>query len=207
MTSQYGTMILLTKLTMKTLVCLVVLTLALNGSGSVNGKCPPANGTSEEEDVFEYSTARVSHEFIVKFKGFYKSLSRRKFILAAVSQSSQDAVDIVERRNPMAAYPSDFDLVKIATTTSSVPGNDDNLISALLKHPLVKSVTPQLKVTRGLKHSSCDNCSTSNNLDDLGTELLVKGRRSLNFGRTQSAFWQSTGRHTREVSIIKDTDS
>ena len=57
--------------------------------------------------------------------------------------------------------------------------NNDNeqqlMTSKLLHHPLIKSVTPQRKVTRTLKSAA--------------------GRKSLTL-QNSAAFWQSTGRHS-----------
>ena len=139
----------------------------------------PTNATS----VFEYSTTKIPHEFIVKFTGFYRAPARLKYITVAAKDFP---FSIISRQNPMAKYPSDFDLVQFFAS------DEDVLVSTLKKHPLIKSVTPQLKVTRSLT-SVCDNCS-SRPLDN-DFEMLVKGRRSLNFG-SSNAFWQSTGRHT-----------
>jgi hypothetical protein len=53
----------------------------------------------------------VSSEFIVKFAGFYVETARRKYIGSALKKFDASQFEVVHRNNPMAAYPSDFDVV------------------------------------------------------------------------------------------------
>jgi hypothetical protein len=92
-----------------------------------------------------FSSNVVLNEFIVKFSGFYKESARRGYIDAALSPlSGLESYEVLERNNPMAAYPSDFDVVHVT-------GGKEAATAALVKHPAIKSVTPQRKITRTLK--------------------------------------------------------
>lgn len=50
-------------------------------------------------------------EFIVVFKGYYRSRTRENFIAAALNNANVEYWRILERKNPAADYPSDFDVV------------------------------------------------------------------------------------------------
>jgi hypothetical protein len=58
-----------------------------------------------------FKTEAVSSEFIVKFAGFYVEATRRKYIDVALKSVDSSQYEVIHRNNPMAAYPSDFDLV------------------------------------------------------------------------------------------------
>ena len=63
-----------------------------------------------------YSTSTVASEFIVKFSGFYEESARRGYIAAALAPLSDSvSFEVVPRDNPMAEYPSDFDVVQLGT--------------------------------------------------------------------------------------------
>ena len=133
----------------------------------------------------EFQVSTVDRQFIITFKGWYSEPARKGFIDAALKSLAEagEQFSIIARNNPMAEYPSDFDLLVFS---------EDNVVSQsvqlLLQHPLVKSVTPQRMVTRFLsgfeddpgsgEDSSCEECKGS----------WVNGRRSLSLG---SAFWQT----------------
>ena len=58
-----------------------------------------------------FKTESVTSEFIVKFAGFYVEAARRKYVDVALKTYDSDQYEILPRNNPMAAYPSDFDVV------------------------------------------------------------------------------------------------
>jgi len=145
----------------------------------------------------------VLDEVIVKFTGFYTSKARRGFIGAALA-GLEAPFRILERNNPMSKYPSDFDVLSLGTDVA------EKATMALQEHPLVKSITPQRRVTRTL------NVRRNQHEEDLATEeeevdeswlplcdrppcvapvegvgILTRGRRRLSFG---SSFWSSVGR-------------
>ncbi len=60
-----------------------------------------------------FKTETVSSEFIVKFAGFYVEATRRKYIDVALKGADTSQYEIIHRNNPMAAYPSDFDVLVI----------------------------------------------------------------------------------------------
>ena len=66
--------------------------------------------------VERYSTSTVASEFIVKFSGFYEESARRGYIAAALAPLSDSVTfQVVPRDNPMAEYPSDFDVVQLGS--------------------------------------------------------------------------------------------
>ncbi len=117
---------------------------------------------ASEED-FKYASEIVKSEVIVKFSGFYSAEARKNYISAALND--KDNFSILPRNNLMATYPSDFDVISFLEEKKEI------LTQKLLNHPLIKSVTPQRKVTRTLKSL----------------------RKSLTLS---NSFWQSTGRHS-----------
>ena len=83
-----------------------------------------ADGLSDWQSCFEvdenrthvtttpvFKTETVSSEFIVKFAGFYVEATRRKYIDVALKSLHSSQYEVIHRNNPMAAYPSDFDLL------------------------------------------------------------------------------------------------
>ena len=113
---------------------------------------------------YDYDTEVVKSEVIVKFKGFYEASARKSYISAALNQ---ELFEIVPRSNIMSQYPSDFDVVTFDAQKKEL------IQDKLEHHPLIKSVTPQKRVTRYLKST----------------------RKSLTL-QNSAAFWQSTGRHS-----------
>ena len=158
------------------------------------------NSNNTDDDIkTEFKVTTIERQFIITFKGWYSESARKSFIVAALKSLSEssDLFSIIARNNPMADYPSDFDLLMF---------NGDDVVTQsirlLLEHPLVKSVTPQKMVTRFLsefeektdgeldegeegeylEESSCGDCKGS----------WINGRRSLSLG---SVFWQSPASH------------
>ena len=133
----------------------------------LDGLCQEGNSTSwiDLED-YDYKSNTIPNEVIVKFKGFYQTEARKNYIEAALNHDFN--ANILERTNIMAQYPSDFDVVNFQDDIDL-----EFVINKLTSHPLIKSVTPQRKVTRHLKSL----------------------RKSLTL-QNSAAFWQSTGRHS-----------
>lgn len=86
-------------------------------------------------------------EYIVAYNGYHTSAARASFIAAALKRFSS-GWKIVDRNNLAADYPSDFDLIRIPEQIE----NDG--LSALRNHPLIKRVTPQRQVFRTLKYTN-----------------------------------------------------
>eukprot|EP00096_Caligus_rogercresseyi_P013423 TRINITY_DN6068_c0_g1_i1.p1 TRINITY_DN6068_c0_g1~~TRINITY_DN6068_c0_g1_i1.p1 ORF type:complete len:1037 (-),score=259.34 TRINITY_DN6068_c0_g1_i1:50-3160(-) len=110
-------------------------------TGASESHPTPSNDSSVESD-FSFQTRLVEHEYILQFKAFYHSDSRKKFIQAALSGTPDDVLEILPRNNPMSSYPSDFDVILL---------KDPSVKALLLRHPLIKSLTPQRRVKRTLK--------------------------------------------------------
>jgi len=176
------------------------------------GNCPGAvNNTVASPSSYResFSSDMVHDEVIVKFTGFYTSEARRGYIAAALS-SLPVSYKVLERDNLMASYPSDFDVVQVSGSSSMASAT---VIETLKAHPLVKTTTPQRRVTRTLTsifedeekeedlgmdkvvtpcdHPPCINVKEGDQ-DDIGINLVTRGRRRLSFG---SSFWTSMGRH------------
>lgn len=92
----------------------------------------------------KYKTTIVQNEYIVRFKKYYTSDIREKYIKDALNGST--TFTFVKRNNPAVEYPSDFDVILI----------DENApiaaIESLKSHPSVKSITPQRMVHRTLNY-------------------------------------------------------
>ena len=123
--------------------------------------------------VERYSTSTVASEFIVKFSGFYEESARRGYIAAALAPLSDSvSFEVVPRDNPMAEYPSDFDVVQLGAEHEFGSGGTDPesvALQALLRHPAVKSITPQRKVTRSIKAID-EESGEERELNDAGEE-------------------------------------
>ncbi|KAK4019943.1 hypothetical protein OUZ56_001941 [Daphnia magna] len=133
-----------------------------------------------QELQFEFSSKVINNEYIVAYNGYHTSAARASFIAAALKRFSS-GWKIVDRNNLAADYPSDFDLIRIPEQIE----NDG--LSALRNHPLIKRVTPQRQVFRTLKY-------TNESYSDESKEFRrFTGRSSLSLGNT---FWHSTGRYS-----------
>ena len=143
-----------------------------------------SNDTHYQSNI-EYSTQIIPYEYIVKFSGFYKADNRQNFIDASLSKFNLNTKDdinfqyrIIKRQNIMSKYPSDFDLVEFYFNGSN-ENQTHKVMESLVSHPLIKSVTPQQKVTRSLrevnKEQSEDNSfsTTSKNseINDHGDDF------------------------------------
>ena len=105
----------------------------------------------------EFQTQIIPYEYIVKFSGFYKAENRQNYIDASLAKLDLKTKDdprvryrIIKRQNIMAKYPSDFDLVEFYMIDFD-DNKKANVIETLTSHPLIKSVTPQQKVTRNIR--------------------------------------------------------
>lgn len=103
--------------------------------------------------VYQYNSDVVKREYIVRFHGYYSTSTRTNYITSALDNAKVSNWTIVDRDNPAAKeYPSDFDIV-IFDDTQQKDG-----ISALLDHPLVKSVTAHRVVKRTVKYVNDNDC-------------------------------------------------
>ena len=85
--------------------------------------------------VERYSTSTVASEFIVKFSGFYEESARRGYIAAALAPLADTInFEVVPRDNPMAEYPSDFDVVQLGAE-HEVSSINSTFLSVSLEHP------------------------------------------------------------------------
>ena len=88
----------------------------------------------------------ASPEYIVTFTSYYATEARDGYL--AASLQSYPGWSVVPRSNPGQEYPSDFSLLRLA----GEPGAQrDAILETLQRHPLIKRVTPQRRLTRTLK--------------------------------------------------------
>ena len=119
---------------------------------------PKVNKTSEHS---EYKVSSVDRQFIITFKGWFTDPARKGYITSALQRlgyNYENLYSVIPRDNPMAGYPSDFDLIMFSSSDDIVSRS----IDLLLNHPLVKSVTPQKMVTRHLSNADNDDEHSDN---------------------------------------------
>ena len=93
------------------------------------------------QSVIKYDVARVQDEYIVQFRGYYNTETRKLYITSALA-ARNISYTVLPRTNPMSVYPNDFDIIS---------GDlNESVLCRLRQHPLIKSVTPQRRVTRSL---------------------------------------------------------
>lgn len=134
----------------------------INDSG--NSCCNQSNKEARDSHriEIEYKTTIVQNEYIVRFKKYYTSDVREKYIKDVINGST--TITFVKRNNPAVDYPSDFDVIMI---DENVPMS---AIVSLRSHPSVKSITPQRMVHRTLNYipiSSGDKQPSAVNGDQL----------------------------------------
>ena len=157
------------------------------------------------QKVVEYSVSRVAGEYIVHFSARHSASAREGFIAASAKGHPAVTIAVLPRDpwNPMANFPSDFDVVAVSGEQDAVT----RALEAVTNHRMVKSVTQQKMLTRFLKEvaedghgeeeaeadyldeeeeeeeqSSCPDCSSSS---------WTQGRRSLALG---SSLWHQEQR-------------
>ncbi|CAI8015561.1 Membrane-bound transcription factor site-1 protease [Geodia barretti] len=83
------------------------------------------------------------------FTSYYTTEARDGYLAASLQPYL--GWSVVPRSNPGQEYPSDFSLLRL-----SGGGSQDKILEALQRHPLVKRVTPQRRLTRTLKFTDED---------------------------------------------------
>lgn len=82
-------------------------------------------------------------EYIVTFTSYYTTEARDGYLSATLQ--SFTGWSIVPRLNPSREYPSDFSLLRIFETSDN---HSKAILDSLNRHPLIKRVTPQRRLTR-----------------------------------------------------------
>lgn len=108
-------------------------------------KSSDSSDCNKQEVEITFSSSTVENEYIVKFKGYYKSQVRENYIATVLNSSGIKEWKIIPRKNVASKYPSDFDVVRFKEA-DKYQG-----LKALNNHPLIKIVTPQRLVHRTLK--------------------------------------------------------
>nr|XP_039254753.1 membrane-bound transcription factor site-1 protease-like isoform X1 [Styela clava] len=94
-----------------------------------------------------FYTSQIKNEYILMFDGYYTPEYRKKIIISALMKAdiSQSNFGIIERHNPAAKYPSDFDVLQINPLLAN------KAIEILKLESRVEHITPQRIVIRSLK--------------------------------------------------------
>lgn len=82
-------------------------------------------------------------EYIVTFTNYYTTEARDGYLSATLQ--SFTGWSIVPRLNPGQEYPSDFSLLRIFETSDN---HSQAILESLTRHPLIRRVTPQRRLTR-----------------------------------------------------------
>ena len=120
---------------MKILSLLLIVILILHFS-DCDRYCKRTNETNNSQKT-EFEVTSVDRQFIITFKGWYTETARKEYItssLKALGYNYEHVFSVLRRDNPMAGYPSDFDLILFSD-------NDVVLrsVALLRNHPLVRS--------------------------------------------------------------------
>ncbi|XP_063695760.1 membrane-bound transcription factor site-1 protease [Culicoides brevitarsis] len=103
----------------------------------------PASNLTHVEQI-SWSTKILPNEFIVQFTAYLDKNSRKEILNSALDNFKTSEWEIIERKNPVAKLPSDFDVIILS----------DNILTAALRalslHKSIKSVTQHKQVTRKL---------------------------------------------------------
>ena len=91
----------------------------------------------------------VPTEFIVMFTSYYTTEARDGYL--AASLRPYHSWSVVPRSNPGQEYPSDFSLLRLSEGAEEDEVGE--MLGALQRHPMIKRVTPQRRLTRTLKFS------------------------------------------------------
>ncbi len=108
--------------------------------------------TGDYGNRVEYRTSVVESEYIVVFVSYYTTQARDGFLAAALHALPPSLWTIIPRPNPVQDYPSDFSLVRF-NQPHEVRGITESdgvgvALSSLSRHPAIKRVTPQKKLTK-----------------------------------------------------------
>ncbi|CAF1122635.1 unnamed protein product [Adineta ricciae] len=111
----------------------------------------PCNLTAnidEQNFSVQYEAKAIQDEFIVQFTGYYNELTRSNYLAHVFQRNHVFDYEIVKRKNLMQRYPSDFDIVRF--------NNDDQVIEALKKHPLIRAVNAHRQIIRHIHHAKIE---------------------------------------------------
>ncbi|XP_052230878.1 membrane-bound transcription factor site-1 protease-like [Dreissena polymorpha] len=135
----------------------------------------------------EFTTSVVDHEYLVLFSGYYDHDTRLRYLQSALHGVPARAWSVVERDNPAALYPSDFDLIQM--TERTLPD-----LSILKRHPAIRDVVPHRKVVRTLKYLHDEEDYKP--YETLESMSKSRNRKSLSLA---AAYWHSPSRRGRNL--------
>ena len=105
----------------------------------------------------------------MSFRRLYDSTARLKYITASLNSFDNESWSVIERDNPAAAYPSDFDLIRLSQDEGPLL---EEALTSLRRHPVIKEVTHQRRITRTLSMINDTTGETEEELvlDDIGDD-------------------------------------
>merc|ERR1719189_897483 len=120
------------KQALKSIFCLLVFLLAGSFELSPAAEAFSCSGNSTTQQVVEYSVSRVAGEYIVHFSARHTASAREGFIAASAKKYPSVTIAVLPRDswNPMASFPSDFDVVSVAGEQLAVA----QALEAVTKH-------------------------------------------------------------------------
>lgn len=146
------------------------------------------NLEKESNSKEEFHTSRVKNEYIIMFDGYYTSEYRKSIIRTSLMHSgiSQSYYGILERDNPAAKYPSDFDVLQVDSTLSQ------KAIQLLQTHKRIVHITPQRIIVRTLKSLNVDD-------DDLTEPVKTFRKRTFASKEDEQIDLSSNAVHMRHL--------
>uniref|UniRef100_A0A1A9V2Z8 Membrane-bound transcription factor site-1 protease n=1 Tax=Glossina austeni TaxID=7395 RepID=A0A1A9V2Z8_GLOAU len=132
------------------------------------------------EKKFTDRSEGIVNEYIVTFKNYYRKTSREKYIQKAFIKENVTEWMILEHSDLSKFYPSDFDVVRVASER----------VHLLRSHPAVKTVSLQRRIQRQLKTFQNANSSSYDNRY-FGRHLLrALPKDDLPFAMNANLLWQ-----------------
>merc|ERR1719244_1326971 len=77
--------------------------------------CGGIGGRNSSVEVADFKVDTVDEQFIVQFRGWYGQTARHSYIKASLGDRFK--YKILDRNNPMAGLPTDFDVVEMIGNT------------------------------------------------------------------------------------------
>ena len=90
------------------------------------------------------------------FTSYYTTEARDGYLAATLQ--SHTGWTILPRSNPGQEFPSDFSLLRLSEGGPSERERTSVILEALERHPLIKRVTPQRRLTRMLNSADEGMC-------------------------------------------------
>uniref|UniRef100_A0A1A9WBQ1 Membrane-bound transcription factor site-1 protease n=1 Tax=Glossina brevipalpis TaxID=37001 RepID=A0A1A9WBQ1_9MUSC len=136
----------------------------------------------------EYTCTKedITNEYIITFKNYYRKTCREKYIRKAFHKENVTEWVILEHSDLSKFYPSDFDVVRVASER----------VNLFRSHPAIKRISLQRRIHRQL--NDVHNANSSNNYNRYWGRNLLRAlpNDDLPFAMNANLLWQQgvTGR-------------